>query len=129
MGFTRYWTVKGNVASSVMDAACRDIAEMLREEGAVGSVVAYEADLENLPPVCEQGTVRFNGIGEEGHETFYFTDYGWDFCKTARKPYDLYVAASLMLLKHHFGDAIDIDSDGGNEEEEAETLAFRYMSL
>ena len=50
-----------------------------------------------------------------GHETFHLTrkDSGnFNFCKTARKPYDLMVCAVLFLAKYHFKDKIKISSDG-----------------
>lgn len=43
----------------------------------------------------------------------------WTFCKTARKPYDAAAGAILMRAKHHFGDAIEVGSDGDyNSEQE-----------
>lgn len=43
------------------------------------------------------------------------SETGFQFCKTARKPYDTAVTACLLLAKHHFGSAIEITSDGGPE--------------
>ena len=37
---------------------------------------------------------------------------GFDFCKTARKPYDVVVCAALLAIKHHQGDNVEIRSDG-----------------
>lgn len=38
---------------------------------------------------------------------------GWfDFCKTARKPYDAAVCACLVAFRHHFGGAFAVSSDG-----------------
>lgn len=130
MGFTRYWEVKEPADPHMFKQATDDIAEMLKEEGVWGDSVVYDLDMVNLPPMVDEYEIWFNGVGDDGHETFIASsDPGTGFCKTARKPYDLYVAAALMLLKHHLGDVIEIDSDGGNNEEEAEALAFRYMSL
>jgi len=65
-------------------------------------------------------TIQFNGIGNEGHETFGFTKEkpGYDneffeFCKTARKPYDLAVGLVLLITKNHAPNSIKISSDGG----------------
>jgi hypothetical protein len=33
-------------------------------------------------------------------------------CKTAYKPYDLFVTAVLIAAKHHFGDLLTVSSDG-----------------
>jgi hypothetical protein len=62
---------------------------------------------------------------EQAHETFSFdavcpeqkayntqSPMYFDFCKTAEKPYDVVVTASLLLLKDCYGDAVDISSDG-----------------
>jgi len=38
------------------------------------------------------------------------------FCKTARKPYDKYVVATLILFKYYFGDKVELSSDGTSEE-------------
>jgi len=57
-------------------------------------------------------------LGEDAYETFGINleDGGkFDFCKTARKPYDLAVTASLVALKKHFGGEVDISSDGDEE--------------
>ena len=74
--------------------------------------------------------IRFNGReeGDCGHETFslqrksdkrledYATrldrKYIFDFCKTARKPYDIVVCCLLVILKHRLGNMIEIGSDG-----------------
>jgi len=66
--------------------------------------------------------IRFNGIGEDGHETFLvrnsavqtdsgYTDPGFCFCKTARKPYDIVVSEVCLVLKA-FCPHFDLDSDG-----------------
>jgi hypothetical protein len=58
--------------------------------------------------------VVFNGVGEDSHETFYWAidGSGFNFCKTARKPYDTVVTACLIHLKDVYGDLVDIGSDG-----------------
>jgi hypothetical protein len=59
--------------------------------------------------------VQFNGYGEESHETFYWTleGAGFNFCKTAHKPYDTVVTACLIHMKDVYGKLVDIGSDGG----------------
>jgi hypothetical protein len=48
-----------------------------------------------------------------GHETFVLNRKGCEeFCKTARKPYDLMVQAVLIIAKYYFQDNISIGSDG-----------------
>ena len=90
-------------------------------------------------PEFTKDKIWFNGVGKDAHETLaidrddayklkdggrmadYYKDM-WErdckmfgFTKTANKPYDLLVTATLILYKHHFGDAVSISGDGGPE--------------
>lgn len=68
---------------------------------------------ENEPEFTSE-LIAFNGRGEDAHESFYIQQKNneeSDFCKTARKPYDLMVCVSLMRLKHYFP-KVHISSDG-----------------
>lgn len=83
--------------------------------------------------------IFFNGIGENAHETFVFervvdmnargrliqynepeaavnaqqiVPHIFNFCKTARKPYDDAVTCALVVAKHHMKKDIKIHSDG-----------------
>ena len=72
--------------------------------------------------------IIFNGVGEESHETFTMnrknplektsdgeTKY-FDFCKTARKEYDIAVCCALIIAKKYFGNIIKVSSDGIDED-------------
>ena len=84
------------------------------------NLIQYESD-NRRKPVANQKMIRFNGIGEEGHETFLINaekeqnDWGSDptfaFCKTARKPYDIVVCEVLLAL-NAFLPNLKISSDG-----------------
>ena len=104
------------------------VAELL-DTNEAKSLLAYESDsISQLPHVSNQ-MVHFNGKGGDGHETFLFkrdniskpwkdTKSGkvFNFCKTARKSYDVAVTACLVLAKHHFGDDVNVSSDGEFED-------------
>lgn len=76
-------------------------------------------------PVLNADQVSFNGADDERNETFLFPRlderpqpvirYGLQFecCKTGAKPYDLAVAAFLVIAKHHLGTNLKVASDGG----------------
>jgi hypothetical protein len=74
-------------------------------------------------PEFTKTLICFNGDAECGndHETLYISldSEGFDFCKTARKPYDVAVCITLICFKHYFGDVFEYHSDGniGNGEE------------
>jgi hypothetical protein len=52
-------------------------------------------------------------VGRDGHETFVLNPSGsWDFCKTARKPYDVVVTTILLRASILMGKAFHLSSDG-----------------
>lgn len=73
-------------------------------------------------PKINSRQIRFNGAGEDSHETFYISkskpksstlsDGAFGFCKTARKPYDVAVCLILMVIHKHAPDVLKISSDG-----------------
>lgn len=60
--------------------------------------------------------IIFNGVKDDAYETFILTQLntGFNFCKTARKPYDLAVCVTLILASLYSEDIpkSEIDSDG-----------------
>lgn len=85
--------------------------------------IAFECDV-NKPPEVSDEMIRFNGVGNEGHETFIlfkkkpaaspFTQSGeyFYFCKTAHKPYDLVVGLILLAAAKNAPGVLNISSDG-----------------
>jgi hypothetical protein len=70
-------------------------------------------------PLLNENEIWFNGSEKknEDHETFSFRrieDEDFSFCETARKPYDLIVASTLIVIKNYVGDDINISSDGNS---------------
>jgi hypothetical protein len=67
-------------------------------------------------PEFSEKQINFNGDGEHGldHETFriVFDSPEWDFCKTARKPYDMVVCLCLISMKNNIPDGFEYSSDG-----------------
>jgi len=59
--------------------------------------------------------LSFNGIGDEAHETFQVTkawNKEFNFCKTARKEYDIVVVAMLAIIDYIAPNVLTISSDG-----------------
>jgi hypothetical protein len=69
------------------------------------------------PPVANEKCIRFNGKDEDGHETFYLVPEsgGFQFCKTADKPYDLAVCLCLLYIESVAPGILEIKSDGNWE--------------
>jgi hypothetical protein len=116
MGYTHYWTITKELTPAQLKEwteGVKAIVETAIEAGiSLGDGLGFDA------PNIEETLVAFNGVGEGGHETFGIRlgDEGFDFCKTAEKPYDAVVTASLIYAKKIFGDAIEIKSDGNWDE-------------
>jgi hypothetical protein len=86
-------------------------------------------------PLISDTEVKFNGVGDNSHETCMVTKKAtdFDFCKTARKPYDKIVVA-IYKAARNANPSIELSSDGGrevfdfsNEEKEFDKIAsFEY---
>lgn len=117
MGYTHYFTREGT--DDLDPAAFKAFAKEAKRvaETLCPGELAEEYDTPDKPPVFSADEVRFNGKGEDGHETFYLDlqARGFNFCKTARKPYDAAVMGILVLLGQRFPGKFDIARDGDND--------------
>lgn len=113
MGYTHYW-------KSIRAFTTPEWGELLGVTSEVLTLsqhsipIAFESDRDDEDPVVSASEIRFNGIGDLGHETFRLTKEfaEFDFCKTAQKPYDEVVTAILYYVHTHFADVIKVSSDG-----------------
>jgi hypothetical protein len=64
-------------------------------------------------PVVDENEIRFNGIEENGHETFLLSNRQerFEFCKTAEKPYDVAACEVLLVMKKYCPN-LQVSSDG-----------------
>lgn len=126
MGYTHYFQQQREVTDKEWTAIMTDAANIIQAAINSGIVLVREYDDQKEKPYVGLDLIAFNGLGENGHETFYLpkemeagrgTDkYRFNFCKTARKPYDDAVAAILLSMNHHAPGAWDIGSDGGRDD-------------
>ncbi len=112
MGYTHYWKTKKRPTNKQWDKIQKAVALVLNSVS-IKSLVQYESD-EAAPPVVSAELIRFNGIAEKGHETFYLDrdPIGFEFCKTADKPYDIAVTAVLVIVEGYAPDCYSVASDG-----------------
>lgn len=75
--------------------------------------IQREADDSSLP-YTDEYCITFNGIGNDAHETFVIesTGRGFNCCKTARKPYDLFVTAVITLAQFYSPGTWQFSTDG-----------------
>ena len=126
MGYTHYIYRKTDFSEKQWEKICLDAFQILDHCKSRKIVLAYEYDSpEPGNPEVTPDHIRFNGWKDEGHETFLITrekpenpsydpnaKESFDFCKTARKPYDLAVCLVLLSMKRHAPRSVRIGSDG-----------------
>lgn len=115
MGYTHYWTQRRSFTKEEWATILNDIGAILKYAQHDGGVpLADGMGKLGTSPQLTATDIRFNGVDNGGendfsHETFYIErkirkpDYpgrqrGFDFCKTAEKPYDPVVVACLCYL-------------------------------
>ena len=135
MGYTQYWYRKGNLSDGWKEFI-KDVQKLYENL----PLVSYWAEKKfhtnkyleisgwngEGDPIFNENEIKFNGHGALAHETFklsrilsttetYSFDkegYYFGFCKTVRKPYDIFVTAVLLLAKKYFNEDMKISSDG-----------------
>lgn len=116
MGYTHYWTRAAELPATKFGAAVKDCRKLMKHLG-----VALAGRDGTGRPIFNDKEIAFNGHAPNEYETFVVARMAaardgepktFQFCKTARRPYDICVQAALIVLQHHLGEAIVISSDG-----------------
>ena len=115
MGYTHYWRPTRDLTEDEWDNI-RQVAKTILKDNH-GIILDNEpTDSQNLSITYD--SVLCNGVGDDGHETFYLTRKmrnDFEFCKTAQKPYDKYIVAMLIAVAQ-ITDSISVSSDGDQED-------------
>ncbi len=140
MGYTHYWSASRDFTDDewiLIKAGTRNILRVAQEDH--GVALSEEYDINKIPVVSDKH-IFFNGYGDEGHETFVLShkvpkapayrkgEPDFQFCKTARKPYDSAVVAILNYARHVAPDGFSWSSDGWLSEH-ADGLALLKQAL
>jgi hypothetical protein len=124
MGYTHYFTQKRRFTNAEWQAVKTDVARII--ESAESLQVRFDGvQLPNVAKVEAGEVISFNGVGDDAHEDFWLAQerparqswqdagtHGFQFCKTARKPYDIAVAAVVLYLGSVYPGTIKTASDG-----------------
>lgn len=111
MGYTHYFTQTLDYRPEEWEQVCEDMAALLAfASNAQGIYLGNAMGDRPSKPQITTDRIMFNGVGDDAHETFRVErvrtleewqspeDLGDNFCKTARKPYDVVVTAALCYL-------------------------------
>mgnify|MGYP003656089136 FL=1 len=121
MGYTNFWYQKESFTNGEWDVL-KEVANKLIEP--------FRNDLDIVED--DENVINLNGVGENSHETFYFTkskrnilEYeteetfnkkgSFNFCKTNRKPYDLIVWNILLKAYEIAPIKLSISNDDGKK--------------
>lgn len=113
MGYTRYWRRTDKPLTEEFVEEVKKIIAQAEKKGI--SICGWDGTSE---PKITCDAINFNGKAPYlDHETCCFIsgeESGFNFCKTARKPYDYVVKRVLTAAKKH-GIVSETNSDGQNE--------------
>ena len=133
MGYTHYWGFRNNPKDIKNGAEKFKTAVSLFKKGLKHLPKRTTYDGEEIPlklfggmgngkPIIRDTEICFNGDAKKhlDYETCIIkldnpTDYSYDFCKTARMPYDVAVCLALLCFKKAFGEDFAYSSDGNIE--------------
>lgn len=110
MGFTRYWNRTDEPITAGFVSFVKEVVDDCEKRG----ITICGGDGSGKPYI-ETDAICINGNGEKNleHETFYIGPAtGFNFCKTARKPYD-YAVKTILDEAQSCGLVRDVSSDGG----------------
>lgn len=127
MGYTHYWNQTRDFKQHEWAMIRIAIDELTKN----ASVLDKDPKSDQCLSI-KDNNIFFNGIGEDGHETFVIPrlkpaiaewdkegqakNVSFEFCKTARKYYDDYVCASLIIIAHLAPGVLLISSDGEKDD-------------
>lgn len=128
MGYTHYWNIKPETNEAKYKKALKDCVKIVEHGTKKGILAGWDG---TGKPEIKNG-LRFNGKAPENYETFSLPGkpmdvlkgdfvqkdkdgYVFNFCKTAQRPYDIYVTACLATMRNHLGANFKISSDGGEK--------------
>jgi hypothetical protein len=120
LGYSHYYYQTGDIPQDRWESLCLDAFKAIDHCADLKIPLVFECD-DPKPPLISDDAIRFNGVGNDGHETFILNKNPgiplregrhFDFCKTAHKPYDLAVGLVLLLALHHAPEIISVSSDG-----------------
>lgn len=109
MGYTHYWRNESGITIEQWQRIASDARRVIE----LARPIIQREYNDYGPPAVDDEVIIFNGIGADGHETFWFTkgSHSFAFCKTALKPYDRVVCAVLAIAKKH-APRLSVSTDG-----------------
>ena len=152
MGYTHYWTLTSGFDLDQFAAATQDITRVISQsEIPCAGPTGHPKSQPEISPT----RIALNGVNrnctcpvdsaqacptsclyegdrqDDSYETFIVdaSEPQWNFCKTARKPYDTLVGTCLLILRYHLPKHFQFQSDGDWDHEWAQGATTELMSI
>lgn len=128
MGYTHYWSGQRDFTSVEWKAIKAGAKKIIAAAKKDGVLVAFEYTEPKQKAEISDTRIRFNGIEDEGHETFALDIQREDFtfCKTARKPYDAVVVSILAMADKVAPGALKLSSDGTEKDDNDNVISTPF---
>lgn len=93
MGYTNYWECETDFTDDEWNAVCEEAQYIKEIDSPYQENMFRTLDSVNIINDITFENISFNGVGDNGHETFILEKKATDFsfCKTNELPYDIYV--------------------------------------
>lgn len=115
MGYTHYFKQTKDVDDKAWEQICKFTKKILKQEIEKG--IPLESNGTSKTMVSKKsGFINFNGVDDETFLVEQRSDKQFNFTKTARRPYDMAVMRTLLIIEHFAPQHFDIGSDGSAEE-------------
>jgi len=116
MGYTNHWIFKNinGVTPGTIEIMKQSIGGFVQYAMDNGYALANGNGDKGTLPILDN-VIAFNGVEEQGHETFYIPETlsdGFNFTKTAGKRYDAVVVGCMFCMKTLLQDHVVLSSDG-----------------
>lgn len=120
MGWTHAWRRQTELPARAFSLASDEIRTIMKFIG-----VPISGFNGHGMPIITESSIVFNGTRPSHCEPFEIHQTEFDrhgrpyvrsFCKTERAPYDICVKVALIVLKHHLEGAIEVTSDGCDDD-------------
>lgn len=129
MGYTHYWDTNEDLTPEEWNEVTEKSNTIIQHCQNQGIQLVYDFDEGDQLPVIDGSHILFNGLEEEGHETFILTrsQTNFCFCKTARKEYDLAVTMILIAVYNAAPSKVSVRSDGDLSDWEEATQTYQNL--
>lgn len=121
MGYTHYIrTDKARISKTAFKKITADVKLIESHLDTAGIITLHDGLGEEKGVVYGDNYLAFNGKDDEGYETFYISisddEDTYNFCKTARKGYDIAVCMTMLSVARHSAKKVVLKTDGTNND-------------